>query len=299
VLVEASPVLRDVQRELLELEPPDEALGPFARPAGDDAPSHVAGSGPVFTALDDLPALEVTGLVLANELLDNLPFRLARGGSEGTVEVLIDADGDRLVEVERVWEDGPELGSGDETAVPVAALPLLDDLAVKLHRGYILLIDYGVADGPTGGVRGYREHTEHDVLRDPGGSDVTAGVDLSRITERAAQRGMTAMTPVRQAAALGALGYDRWAAAMRERQAALRRGGRDADAVRVWQTRSRASLLVDPAQLGSLWWLVLATPGLPRPGWLQQALADQGSAGRRPIRDVDTLAVRLVEDEEG
>ncbi len=77
--------------------------------------------------------------------------------------------------------------------------------------------------------------------------------------------------PARQSAALGALGYDRWAEAMRERQETLQREGSASEAVRVWQTRSRASLLVDPAHLGSLWWLVLAAGDLPEPTWLQRA----------------------------
>jgi hypothetical protein len=32
--------------------------------------------------------------------------------------------------------------------------------------------------------------------------------------------------------------------------------------------------LVDPSQLGRQRWLVLATPGLPEPGWLTLARAD-------------------------
>jgi hypothetical protein len=58
---------------------------------------------------------------------------------------------------------------------------------------------------------------------------------------------------------------------MRETQATLQRSGRQAEATRVWQVRSRASLLVDPEHLGSFWWLVLGTPGLGRPPWLDRA----------------------------
>jgi hypothetical protein len=36
----------------------------------------------------------------------------------------------------------------------------------------------------------------------------------------------------------------------------------------VWSGRHRASLLVDPSALGRHRWLLLATPGLPAPGWL-------------------------------
>ncbi len=44
-----------------------------------------------------------------------------------------------------------------------------------------------------------------------------------------------------------------------------------------------ARRMVDPAGLGRLRWLVLATPGLPEPGWLTAALA--GGAEGRPSPD--------------
>jgi hypothetical protein len=61
VLVERSSVLQDEQRQLLDLEPADEALGPFARQSADDTPVALAGTGPVFVALGELPALELDG----------------------------------------------------------------------------------------------------------------------------------------------------------------------------------------------------------------------------------------------
>ena len=71
------------------------------------------------------------------------------------------------------------------------------------------------------------------------------------------------------------------AEAMRERQAALQRGGQGAEATRIWQARSRASLLVDPDHLGSLWWLVLGTRGLGAPPWLAEATGDGASGPPR------------------
>src|SRR5207244_3070459 len=72
VLVERSPALRAEQRELLKVEPFEDALGPVVR-TDDDAPVPVTGMGPIVTALDELPAVPLDGVVLANELLDNLP----------------------------------------------------------------------------------------------------------------------------------------------------------------------------------------------------------------------------------
>jgi SAM-dependent MidA family methyltransferase len=56
------------------------------------------------TDLRSVEALQ-PGVVIANELLDNLPFRRVRGTREGPVEVRIGSDAGRLVEVEVPLED--------------------------------------------------------------------------------------------------------------------------------------------------------------------------------------------------
>src|SRR5262245_52229984 len=128
--------------------------------------------------------------------------------------------------------------------------------------------------GATGGGRGYREQRlVADVLADPGRTDVTAGVDLAMVAAHARSRGFVAFEPVSQAAALAVLGHERWERTMREMQSMLQQQGRGSEAVRVWEARSRASLLADPAGFGRCWWLVLATDGLPEPAWLHRARA--------------------------
>jgi len=214
------------------------------------------------------------GVAFANELLDNLPFLVARGASDGPVEIRVGVDGSSLVEVEVPWAHvpaPPRLDPGETTAVPIGAFAMLDDLVRVLRRGYVLAIDYGTPGGATGGVRGFREHRPvADVLSDPGGTDVTAGVDLSMVAAHARSLGLRAFEPVTQAAALAALGHDRWERTMREMQAMLQERGRGSQAVRVWEARSRASLLADPSGFGRFWWLALATDGLPEPEWLRR-----------------------------
>jgi SAM-dependent MidA family methyltransferase len=103
--------------------------------------------------LDELEPFE--GVVLANELLDNLPFVPARGRASGTVEVRIGlgADG-ALIEVEVPWArespEPPTLADGHQSTVPVHAFTLLETVATRLRRGSVLLIDYGSPDGPGG-----------------------------------------------------------------------------------------------------------------------------------------------------
>jgi SAM-dependent MidA family methyltransferase len=238
---------------------------------------------PVKERLDELDPFD--GVVFANELLDNLPFLLAQGGPAGVLEIRIGLDGDRLVEDEIPWNrelpGGIDLRvpTGSRTAVPIGVFAFLEDLARSLRRGAAVLIDYGSVEGPTGGAHGYREHRETaDILSSPGTTDVTAGVDFAMVEAYARALGLEVLGTVSQARALDALGFTRWSSTMLERQTMLQRSGREAEAVRVWEARSRASLLTDPTSYGHLWWLVLATPGLPRPAWLDRVVEDRPTA---------------------
>ena len=87
------------------------------------------------------------------------------------------------------------------------------------------------------------------------------------LRERAEALGFQAFGPIPQAAALNALGFKTWRETQHLRQRSLLATGAGTEAVRAWGDRNEASLLVDPAGLGGLRWLVLATPGLPRPPW--------------------------------
>jgi NADH dehydrogenase [ubiquinone] 1 alpha subcomplex assembly factor 7 len=220
-------------------------------------------------AAEDMPA--GSHIVFAHELLDNLPFRLLRGG----LEVRIDLDGDRLVEV-RVEPDDELLQLLDgprppgETVLPTGAFAFVDLVAARLaDPGYVLLIDYG-AVGETGGpVHGYRAHRiVEDPLSDPGSADITAGVDFARISRRAASLALTAYPPVTQRHALSRLGFEAWIKQELARQAEQLESSRGVEAVRTWSGRSRATLLVDPEALGRMRWLLLATEGLPAPSFI-------------------------------
>jgi hypothetical protein len=68
-----------------------------------------------------------------------------------------------------------------------------------------------------------------------------------------------------------ALGFEDWVRAELARQVELLDGRDGLGAVRAWTGRSRATLLADPASLGRFKWLLLATPGLPAPEWLEAA----------------------------
>lgn len=213
-------------------------------------------------------------IVLAHELLDNLPFRRVRMTEEGPREVRVGLDADRLVEVLTASDaEGMEHAAGlvedDEVVLPDGALAFVDRLAAVLADGMALLIDYGGVGSPGGLTHGYRGHrVTEDPLGEPGTADITAGVDFALIEERAQARGLVAFPSVTQRQALEALGFEAWARGALEAQHRMLDERDGLGAVRTWGARSRAALLVDPAALGRFRWLVLASPGLEPPAWL-------------------------------
>jgi len=238
------------------------------------------------TALSAIEGIQVrtelpsaVDVVFANELLDNLPFRILRGERE----VRIGLEGEHLVEV-LVPAETELLASTDtgrDRIAPVGALAFIDTLHRTIERGYALLIDYGGLGSTGGPVHGYRGHgVVEDVIADPGRTDITAGVDFELIASYAGSLGLTAFPSVTQDDALLALGLDRWLRDQLELQHRSMDAGEGTEAVRTWSGRSRASLLIDPGGLGRLRWMLLATPGLTAPSWLDRASATTGHAER-------------------
>ena len=230
------------------------------------------------------PSLEMvreglTGFVFANELLDNLPFERVRRKTEGLVQVCVDVRGDRFVEVEipcdpEIAELAPPVEPKQEVPVSPLALALIDRVARVLRSGFALFIDYG---GPAGAAaHGYRSHrVVHDLMEDPGSTDITAGVAFDPLAVRAGEWGFEVLGPIAQRRALPMLGLEGWIESERLRQVEHlgRREGREA--VRAWDTRQKAAMLIDPEGLGGLQWLWLATRGC---GWWK-GLIDERDEG--------------------
>ena len=265
VLVERSETLRAQQAGRLSLESPATVLGAFTGEADDDdrASVPVGGDGPLATALAELPAGPVAGVVVANELLDNLPFRLLERGGDGWEEVRVGvADaGDAFTEV--MVPAPPELAAEADRLAPGAAeggrVPLqhgasawLRGALALLGRGRLVVIDYAdttpsLASRPwPEWLRTYRSHGRggHPLDR-PGTQDVTCEVavdQLARVRAPAADRS--------QAEFLSASGIDELVAAARaEWQAGAAAGTLAAVAAR--SRAAEAAALVDPAGLGA------------------------------------------------
>ncbi len=164
----------------------------------DRPPAPLAGAGPVFRSRSEGSAGVGTAVVLANELLDNLPFRLAELTAEGWSEVLVrlDADGapvQQLValpapDARRCEELAPEAPPGARIPLQERAAAWVADVLAGLRDGRLLVVDYGattaeLARRPRAGwLRTYRGHDRgSDPLEHPGSQDITAEVALDQL----------------------------------------------------------------------------------------------------------------------
>ena len=280
VLVERSARLRGEHVEHLTVEPPDEALGPFTRASAPDEPDEpVPCAGPIVTALAELPAIHVDGVVIANELLDNLPVHLVQRRDLAWLEVRVGLDDDGALveelvpaapaltsEADRVAA-GTEVPDGARLPVPDAARAWLEATSTLLHRGQVIVIDYAAdvadlvvrgPDGPSGWLRTYRAHVRGGPALDaPGSQDITCDLPLEYLRAAAQRAGFTVERDTTQAEWLRALGIDRLVeegAATWDQRAHL--GDLEAIAGRSRGVESAA--LTDPSGLGSHRVLVLA-----------------------------------------
>jgi SAM-dependent MidA family methyltransferase len=267
-------------RQVLQAVPSELALGVRYRAVERSASARkalvatAAESGlriEVHPTVGDLPT-GLVGCLVANELLDNLPFHRVRETDRGIVELFVAAEEDRFVlaegpasqpEVERM---APALRRGEEAVVNLEALRFLEEASGILHGrgGYLWLCDYGWTGHHRDFVHGYRGHrVEEDVLADPGSRDITAGVDFGALVERASGLGLRVWGPVTQRDALLALGYRRWDEEARNRQVRATANRDGLEALRLYSERNRAGQLVDPMGLGGFLVLCVGVGEVP------------------------------------
>ncbi len=265
VLVERSERLRDAQRELLVVEPFEHAMGPSTPDLSDGGtPMPVEGTGPIVSALEELPALTVDGIVIANELLDNLAFDLVERTAAGWTEIRVGVtEAGAFYEVpvpasEEIvtWLEGIEVPAGTRLPVQRAIELWIDDCASRLRRGVVLLVDYAaeLEDFTARGgawLRTYRAHgTGGNPLEEPGSQDVTTDVLLPTLRRDARRAGFTVASESSQAEWLRAIGIDELVEAGRRTwEDGAARGDLEALAGRSRITEAVA--LTDPAGLGA------------------------------------------------
>jgi SAM-dependent MidA family methyltransferase len=268
VCVERSATLRAAADALLPVEPAENVFGAVV--GGDlDEERVVPGTGPVVAVLDDLPLVPVTGMVLANELLDNLPFRVLERRADrwhelyvglrddALVELLVEAAPDDMAEVEHL---APDAAAGARIPLQHEATAWLRRAHETLVRGRIVLVDYA-DDTPsratrpaTEWLRTYRSHAPGGAPLDhPGEQDVTCEVAVDQL---ARYRAPTSDEP--QSTWLGHHGIDALTDAARAHWRERAHVG-DLDALKARSRVGESDAVTDPAGLGAfrvLEWVV-------------------------------------------
>ena len=266
LLVERSDRLRDRQASVLALEPAATVLGPMA-PSDEDefeGPTALPGGGPRVASLGELPVGPFTGVVLANELLDNLPFSLLERTSDGWCEVRVtEADGDDggFVEVltpaeakdaELAARLAPSAGIGARIPLQTPAVDWLRGALRSLSSGRVVLVDYAsttpeLAARPQGEwLRTYRKGGPGaGPLAAPGSQDLTVEVcvdQLARVQAPAVDRTQADFLAAHGIAELRAAAASAW-------QAAAARP--DVEALKARSRVDEAAALTDPTGLGA------------------------------------------------
>lgn len=135
----------------------------------------------------EMPSDLTNCVVIANELLDNLVFRIVERQAAGWAEVFVQTAGDTPSEVLQPCDDpGFDLEPGQRMPLLEAATAWIDDV---LDRGasMILIFDYGVEStselaGRGGWLRTYRQHERgDDPYRDPGAWDITTDIAVDQM----------------------------------------------------------------------------------------------------------------------
>ena len=152
----------------------------------------------------ELPS-RIRGVVFGNEFLDALPIHTARKRGSLFHEVMVGYNEVEFRFVEGGAVDG-DLGNylskhaahvpdGTLVEAHLDAIHWLDKLDKSFEAGFLLFIDYGFTERervrfPNGTLMSYSRHqADEDVLKTPGGRDITSHVPFTIIIEEAKQRG--------------------------------------------------------------------------------------------------------------
>lgn len=152
----------------------------------------------VGVELDDVLPLELSGLVIANEWLDNIPCPVVELAADGTACYLLEdhslgapVSGPDLAWLSKWW---PLATVGDRAEIGLPRDQAWADVVRRLNGGLAVAIDYGHVFGarpPYGTLTGFRQGRECDPVPD-GSCDITAHVALDslggvlRLTQREA-----------------------------------------------------------------------------------------------------------------
>ncbi|NND04693.1 MAG: hypothetical protein HKN91_18110 [Acidimicrobiia bacterium] len=176
--------------------PPERVVAVDASPASQTALGDLG-----FETARDLADLEepFAGAIIANELLDNLPMRIAARAGDSWVERWIGAEDAGLGFVEAparedtvAWLDAyaGNVPDGGVVEVQLEAARWLRRAIDLLTTGVIIVVDYGATAEELeprraiGTLRTYRaHHLGPDPLLEPGATDITADVNFTALLD--------------------------------------------------------------------------------------------------------------------
>ena len=154
--------------------------------------------------LDALPD-QLSGAVVANEILDALPVHLVHWTEEGAVERGVASNGKNFSWQERALENAVLLKVAQGIQVPddylseisLASIGLIISLCERLQHGALLFIDYGFGAGEYYHAQRnqgtlmchYRHYAHDDPFFLPGLQDITAHVDFTAVAESGIDNG--------------------------------------------------------------------------------------------------------------
>jgi SAM-dependent MidA family methyltransferase len=156
--------------------------------------------------LDRMPEMAISGVILANEVLDAMPVEMFAVDDEAVAQQYLVKSADNGFQWDSRQATGELAGQIEKLALPAgysselnpAVNGWLEMLSDVLQQGIVLLIDYGFPRHEyyhpqrTGGTLmcHYRHHSHSDPLTLVGIQDITAHVDFTAVAEAAVEAGL-------------------------------------------------------------------------------------------------------------
>jgi SAM-dependent MidA family methyltransferase len=207
----------------------------------------------------------IRGVVIANELIDNLPMALAQRVGGVWRERWVGRDGEGLAFVDAVprievleWlsANAGEVGEGGWVEAQLEAQAWLVDVLQRVEAGSVILIDYGdtaenlLPRRQDGTLRTYRaHHLGPHPLDAPGETDITADVNFTALLNAADVTGARVELH-RQDEFLATFGLRDRLTELRLEELDAARSGDDMERLRLRSMKTEAETLLHPRGLG-------------------------------------------------
>jgi SAM-dependent MidA family methyltransferase len=246
------PLLESVRVEARAIE---------ASPAARSALDAILPEDRVSESMPD----RIRGVVIANELIDNLPMALAQRvegvwrerwvGKDGEDLGFVDTQARRHV-VEWLDDHAGEVPDGGWVEVQLEAAVWMRDALDRLEEGSVVIFDYGdtaenlVPRRQDGTLRTYRaHHLGPHPLDEPGETDITADVNFSALIAAAELSGADVELH-RQDDFLTDLGLRGRLSELRRAELEAARSGDEMERLRLRTRKTEAETLLHPRGLG-------------------------------------------------